>query len=1456
MLKKLLFLLLVIFSSQLFAAEMIYAWGYGDILEKTLNAVKFTFAHNDYAGIFKFALLMALIMALISSAQLGMKGDMLALPKLFAMSLGVSALFVTYKIDVVVKDVNTNQNYVIDQVPWAIAKPMSWFSGMEKRIGDIMETTFAVPGDISYSSGGFLSPFGIMDAAGEAKITDPNLFQSIDNFIIDCVTPDITTGYYDVTTLAHSEDLWAEFADTNPARVVYYYKTGEAPQIETCADAYTKINSDLVTYTSGTGMTSLGAMLGGYTGVQVAGILGTSSNYFMNYSRSAQSYLKQSIMINQFNDTYSNYSAANGMTGDSVAYGVGKGDQTAQANMVISGILGSKYIPVIKGILTVIITGLTPIVALMLLTPMFWKILSGYLLTMVWLALWHIGEVLLNFIILVKASSYMQVVTDSNGMYNMVSKPVVDGSFIAYVNMAGSMYWMIPSIAGLIVGGFSYMAMSGLAGAGKGSVDAGPRGAASEVAGGEAKLGNITMGNTRNNQEMYASNRTFGNANSMMNTFDSKSGFDGSSVNTSNTNEGLNVGGKHLTGNAKVNSDGNYKTLDSDFNYNYKDASGNLNTGTIKAGSKIDQNDNIILGSRIETSANGVTTTETYGGNGGGKYGNLLSQTIEGNGTKTTNTFHGGIATSFIEGANKSGSVSTIGNGEDAIITSASGTMGVKDSSGKIINNQRMQALETNVFDGLTHMLNGTKIKGSGIEIAASQIAAASKTNAKLKSQITSAGETAVATDSQAIATVGTTEESTQWSNMDKTETSNALTNTLTKLAAPALKKIGLSQDRLDKLGISGVFQMSDGTIVAQTDTGGKKFSLSNSAQSAYNKSTSTSYLESVANTKQEQNSMTNSRGKTAKSTDNTAMQAGLTAQHVATAARKLSESYVETIQKDSGLDSSGKKMAEFLNDYIAENKEQYSSQYGNGATGMRNAWAVQDKQLLDNFSQYALGRLGLAEEPKPIMNTVDENLLKKEGEKATEFVKKEKVLAKSKEAFVAAKAQDVPVAMKEAVTLLQSTPAIQPMGTSYVSGFGDMFNYANQTVTATHNKTATPKDKTIEELQIRTVKENGEVPKGQHIYDGNFGAAAGAAVTAVGTAFDYFQGKGEASVENADKAKVKPSSDVIPEGTKSLLKNASVVGTAAVIGESLYDAYKDVQNGDYARAGLNVINGGITLAGGGVGGIAGGIAGTFVAPGVGTTVGAVGGSAAGGYMASQFGQSLLDSYDNKNANEQRAYIDSMGVKPKQDLSKELDKVYTGKVENKAFEDPKLVEVPQPAPKNVVPAKHASIATNDTQPQKGTTGSGVYASIDSDTRSDVGTGSMTYNNLTQDENGKWVRTQSTSPKAPAVNPAPATATAPQPMKPAEASKPLETAQPVQVNANAQTVQQQAVSQEVQSLVKQMTPEMIKNVKDEVTTKSQKFDMSGGTKSLTEAIGKSEKRKDNPINNIPDRDGRA
>jgi len=79
-----------------------------------------------------------------------------------------------------------------------------------------------------------------------------------------------------------------------------------------------------------------------------------------------------------------------------------------------------------------------------------------------WLSLWHIGEVLINAIINVRASNYISTVADGN--YNLLIKGVVDSSVLDYINTVSSFYWAIPTIAFLIASGFSVYAMNSLVG--------------------------------------------------------------------------------------------------------------------------------------------------------------------------------------------------------------------------------------------------------------------------------------------------------------------------------------------------------------------------------------------------------------------------------------------------------------------------------------------------------------------------------------------------------------------------------------------------------------------------------------------------------------------------------------------------------------------------------------------------------------------------------------------------------------------------------------------------------------------------------------------------------------------------------------------------------------------------------------------------------------------------------
>ncbi len=355
MLKKLIVLLLFL-SIHLFAAETVYAWGYGDLLVETLKAVKYMFSIGEFRDFWKIAVLISMISAVLM--MLTPNPDFLKLPKIFIFTMGIYALFVTAKIDVYVDDKADNTNSgVVTQVPWAVGYPLALFSALEYRIGATYETATSIPNGMKYSDSGFMTPISIFNQATSHKIVTPFLYQNLDNYIMECVMPDIENGYKDYRTLISNDNVWSYLGNTSPAIFMLYNDQDNNTSLKTCTEVYSSLNSLLTAYvgTSGEGMEYLGKSLGMLSSSAVSSKLGIANQYLSNSSKNASQLLLQTTAINMFSETFRSYAAMNGASVENAAFHSASAGQAASTQMVVSGILGSKYIPIMKGVLTAII---------------------------------------------------------------------------------------------------------------------------------------------------------------------------------------------------------------------------------------------------------------------------------------------------------------------------------------------------------------------------------------------------------------------------------------------------------------------------------------------------------------------------------------------------------------------------------------------------------------------------------------------------------------------------------------------------------------------------------------------------------------------------------------------------------------------------------------------------------------------------------------------------------------------------------------------------------------------------------------------------------------------------------------------------------------------------------------------------------------------------------------------
>ncbi len=506
MLKKLIILLLFL-SAHLFAAETVYAWGYGDLLVETLKAVKYMFSIGEFRDFWKIAVLISMISAVLM--MLTPNPDFLKLPKIFIFTMGIYALFVTAKIDVYVDDKADNTNSgVVTQVPWAVGYPLALFSALEYRIGATYETATSIPNGMKYSDSGFMTPISIFNQATSHKIVTPFLYQNLDNYIMECVMPDIENGYKDYRTLISSDNVWSYLGNTSPAIFMLYNDQNNNTSLKTCTEVYSSLNSLLNAYvgTSGEGMEYLGKSLGMLSSSAVSSKLGIANQYLSNSSKNASQLLLQTTAINMFSETFRSYAAMNGANVESAAFHSASAGQAAAAQMVVSGMLGSKYIPIMKGVLTAIIVGLTPILALMMATPMAFRLIMGYITILAWLCSWHFGEAILNHIMLTKTQSAL----NSYGDLIFQNKGLIQSTMTDYINMAASMYWTVPSLAAVIVTGFSFAAFSALNTAVNGKLDRNSSVVAQDMARGNMNFGNVGHNTYSANKLDALASGTFG----------------------------------------------------------------------------------------------------------------------------------------------------------------------------------------------------------------------------------------------------------------------------------------------------------------------------------------------------------------------------------------------------------------------------------------------------------------------------------------------------------------------------------------------------------------------------------------------------------------------------------------------------------------------------------------------------------------------------------------------------------------------------------------------------------------------------------------------------------------------------------------------------------------------------------------------------------------------------------
>lgn len=394
---------------------------------------------------------------------------------------------------------------VVANVPLGLA----FFAHATSKTGDWLtrsfETVFALPQEVRFTGNGMLFGSRILRGAMASHLLDVGFNNDLMEYVKTCVAPDLLTGYKNLETLMKSEDIWGELGDTNPARAVWI-----SGGTMTCPDGYTNLNNRLPAalqaahmdmarlINPNAAMTAAPAALNGLLAAQIP----AAADILMRVSTAnSLDFVRQAIMVNFWRDAPGSLAAAvENTSAAQLAIAQSQAQASANSAYLTMAAVAEGALPKIRNVVQIIIIAIFPIVLILVLMAGHkgGVVLKSYVMAMVWIELWPVLYAVTSYVAHLAAAPGV-----SSGLIGgLAGVPAGPGlSLLNSINIedtllrdeavAGMFSLLIPVMAYAILKG-GEVAMSGLA-----SQLMAPATSAAQKAGGEAGLGNLSMGNVR-----------------------------------------------------------------------------------------------------------------------------------------------------------------------------------------------------------------------------------------------------------------------------------------------------------------------------------------------------------------------------------------------------------------------------------------------------------------------------------------------------------------------------------------------------------------------------------------------------------------------------------------------------------------------------------------------------------------------------------------------------------------------------------------------------------------------------------------------------------------------------------------------------------------------------------------------------------------------------------------------
>ncbi|EOI4694297.1 conjugal transfer protein TraG N-terminal domain-containing protein [Campylobacter jejuni] len=432
-------------------SNLIYTWGYGDVMNEIMQAVKGITTETDY--IVKAALAISLLLFSIKKAMDGQTSPVFEFGKMFMLFAVVWYMFLKAPNDnnhrFMIHDEVTSKDYVISQIPIGIGKSFALMTQFEKVILEAMEKHFSTPQSTNFSNAGLGFSLQVMSTLPSVKLSaiDATLQKNIDFYFRNCVSVGILLNQQGRNLFQNSDNLMQDLFTNigNGSQLTPLFENNnniEEQSIVPCSDAGPQI-VEMIKKDTDEAMKIHAALLGmanDMTNYEKK-FLGAAQIY-NEQAVSARSYLQQSMIMLASQDAIINTAKSVGLNPASVAANTAYADQQFYASMQAQGHMAQTYLPLAKAYLTAIIIGLSWLVALLSIVFGSYAHIKMFFTLCIWIVLWTPILCIINFINDFNLMNVAQVITGGKAALSLGDNMLI---FKEVANRSNFMNYLVMS---------------------------------------------------------------------------------------------------------------------------------------------------------------------------------------------------------------------------------------------------------------------------------------------------------------------------------------------------------------------------------------------------------------------------------------------------------------------------------------------------------------------------------------------------------------------------------------------------------------------------------------------------------------------------------------------------------------------------------------------------------------------------------------------------------------------------------------------------------------------------------------------------------------------------------------------------------------------------------------------------------------------------------------------------